>query len=95
MAGSFAVSSLVVAVYRSSGPLAAGTEEWGRAALLLTALQCVLGRGDATPACMPVEFVAQWLPRLRTGGRHLVQRTFVQQIRLGTSGWRGETSVDR
>ena len=68
MAGSFAVSSLVVAVYRSSGPLAAGTEEWGRAALLLTALQCVLGRGDATPACMPVEFVAQWLPRFALEG---------------------------
>ena len=71
-----------------------GLEAWGLAALLKAPSERT-GRGDAIPACMPVEFVAQWLPRLRTGGRRLVQRTLVQQFRLGTSGWRGETSVDR
>ena len=67
MAGSFAVSSLVVAVYRSSGPLAAGLKSGG---VLLSFLRhfSVFFRGDATPACMPVEFVAQWLPRFALEG---------------------------
>ena len=45
-----------------------GLKSGGLLLSCLTALSVRSGRGDATPACMPVEFVAQWLPRFALEG---------------------------